>query len=226
MASIGNCPCLESTESMRWTYKEGLLIASHPVMVHSLGAEMQVWVNVEVPEDLKSGSGLAGSPKFVPPHPRPSAKQRDAWHQFDNVRPEQMRQMLADGLRRLADRMDGVPPGSEPEFGPVHCPEEVSKASRNAASMLDGCTIQEVPGCQWSHMMIPHQQDAPVHFVLLHFTIASDVRPPWGYELEALFADAQVVFIGEDSGLWTRTEWEYDFNAPSFDPATAAHPYW
>ena len=225
MTSTEYCPGLDGTEPAHWSYDEGLIMPSQPVLVHSLGADMQVWVNAELPEEMKYGSPFS-SPKWAPAHAQPSEKQQAAWRQFDAVPPEQMKRVLAGGLRRLADRMDALPPGSEPEFGPSYYPEEVSKASRNTASMLDSRTIQEVPGCQFSHVMIPHQQNAPVQFVLLHFAIACDTEPPWGYELEALFADAQIVFIGEDSGLWTRTEWEYDFNSASFDPATAVHPYW
>jgi hypothetical protein len=63
-----------------------------------------------------------------------------------------------------------------------------------------------------SHVVIPHQDRTMLRLVCVHIEIESAEAGRDAYE--AVFADEELVYVGEDSGLWTRTEWAEDFNQP------------
>jgi hypothetical protein len=56
------------------------------------------------------------------------------------------------------------------------------------------------------HVVIPQQDRTPLRLVSVHVDID-------GAALEAIFADGELVHLGDDSGLWARSEWP-EFNDP------------
>lgn len=66
--------------------------------------------------------------------------------------------------------------------------------------------------CNLSHY--PLQEKTQSHFVLMNFELGSGKIPnqSYGFEMEGLFCNGQLLFVQENSGLWIRLEWEEEFN--------------
>ena len=64
----------------------------------------------------------------------PTDKQLAAWMGFCNINPNEMKEMMIDGLTKLADKMDILPNDVEPEFGPIYRPMVIS---RNAKRFIE-----------------------------------------------------------------------------------------
>lgn len=204
-------------ENNRWRYEDGLFQSTKPIDVASLDGSFELWFDID-----ERFSNL----------PQPSSKQWTAWNEFCSLEPDVIRQSFVTGLSDLAQRMDRLPDNAKPGFGPTIDPKVMAKEAREAASALKdsdkpmGKQPDLVFKCD--SLVIPLQDNAPVNFVVINFQIGIGKCPDrsYGHELEALFCNGCLLFIGENSGLWTRTDWIDDFNRSDFDPDTAVHPYW
>lgn len=200
-----------------WVYEDGLYQSIEPIPVFSLGGSFDVWFDVE--ERLIDQQS-------------PSSKQQATWDEFCNISTEVMRQQFIKGLADLAQRMDELPDTAKPQFGPAIYPKVMAKEIREALSIFnktsDPIGKQPDSALICDSIVIPMQDNAPVGFVVVNFQIGFGKRADksYGYELEALFCNGDLLFVGESSGLWTRIDWEHRFNISDFDPNTAVHTYW
>jgi hypothetical protein len=200
-----------------WKYEDGLFQPTGLIYVDSLDGGVDMWFDVE--ERLLN-------------QPRPSSKQWAAWDEFCRIDLEKMRQSVVKGLFDLAQRMELLPNDAKPQFGSTIRPKVMAKEARKAACVLNETDInlgkQSALIFKCDSLVVPSQDKAPVRFVIMNFEIGGGKRSKasYGYELEALFCNGFLLFAGENSGLWTRADWTYCFDAPDFDPVAAVHPFW
>lgn len=144
---------------------------------------------------------------------------------FCNINPNEMKEMMIDGLTKLANKMDVLPNDVEPEFGPIFRPMVISRNAKRSIEAVRhsrktlGKVAKSTLKC--SSVVVPLQDKAPVRFIVMNFQIGR--RP---YEMEAVFCNERMLMVGENSGIWTRLEWINEFNIPMFNIGTALHPYW
>lgn len=198
-----------------WKYEDGLFQTIEPIFVATMDGYFDVWFDVE-------GQLLN----------QPSPKQWAAWDEFNNIKPEVMRQEFITGLSDLAQRMNNFPVDAKSGFGPTIYPKVIAKEAREVSCIRKDTnkTLGKQPNIVFKcdSIVVPLQDKSPACFVEINFQIGVGKRPnkSYGYELEALFCDGHLLFIGENSELWTRTDWIHEFNVPDFDSNTAMHPYW
>ena len=155
----------------------------------------------------------------------PTDKQFAAWMGFCNINPNEMKEMMIDGLTKLVDKMDVLPDDVEPEFGPIYRPMAISRNAKRSIEAVRhsrktlGKVAKSTLKC--NSVVVPLQDKAPVRFIVMNFEIGR--RP---YEMEAVFCNERMLMVGENSGIWTRLEWINEFNVPMFNIGTALHPYW
>ena len=136
-----------------------------------------------------------------------------------------MKEMMIDGLTKLANKMDVLPNDVEPEFGPIYRPMATSRNAKRSIEAVRhsrktlGKVAKSTLKC--NSVVVPLQDKAPVRFIVMNFEIGR--RP---YEMEAVFCNERMLMVGENSGIWTRLEWINEFNVPMFNIGTALHPYW
>lgn len=155
----------------------------------------------------------------------PTDKQLTAWTEFCNVNPMDMKEIIMNGLIKLADKMDALPNDVELEYGPIYKPIVISRNVKRSVEVIKhserplGKMAKSTLKC--SSVVVPLQDKAPVRFIVMNFEIGH--RP---YEMEAVFCNEKMLMVGENSGVWTRLEWINEFNIPKFNIETALHPYW
>lgn len=184
----------------------GLYATKSPIYINSLGSNLNAWFDVD-------GESF------------PTDKQLAAWMGFCNINPNEMKEMMIDGLTKLADKMDVLPNDIEPEFGPIFRPKVISRNAKRSIETirLSKKTLGKMAKytLKCSSVAVPLQDKAPVRFIVMNFEIGR--RP---YEMEAVFCNERMLMVGENSGVWTRLEWINEFNIPMFNIETALHPYW
>lgn len=184
----------------------GLYSAQCPIYINSLDSDFNAWFDVD-------GESF------------PTDKQLAAWTGFCNINPNEMKEMMIDGLAKLADNMDVLPIDAEPEFGPIYKPMVISKNAKRSIEAIRhnrkslGKMAKSTLKC--NSVVVPLQDKAPVRFIVMNFAIGH--RP---YEMEAVFCNEKMLMVGENSGIWTRLEWINEFDIPKFNIETALHPYW
>lgn len=184
----------------------GLYATKSPICINSLGCDLNAWFDVD-------GESF------------PTDKQLAAWMGFCNINPNEMKEMMIDGLTKLANEMDVLPNDVEPEFGPIFRPMVISRNAKRSIEAVRhsrktlGKVAKSTLKC--SSVVVPLQDKAPVRFIVMNFQIGR--RP---YEMEAVFCNERMLMVGENSGIWTRLEWINEFNIPMFNIGTALHPYW
>lgn len=184
----------------------GLYTAKSPIYINSLGSDFNAWFDVD-------GESF------------PTDKQLVAWAGFCNINSNEMKEMIIDGLAKLGDKMDVLPNDAEPEFGSIYKPMVISKNAKRSIEAIRhsrkslGKMTKSTLKC--NSVVVPLQDKAPVRFIVMNFAIGR--RP---YEMEAVFCNEKVLMVGENSGIWTRLEWIYEFNIPKFNIEAAFHPYW
>lgn len=177
-----------------------------PINIDSLGGDFDAWFDV-------------GDKLF------PTDKQISAWMEFCRITQTSMKSMLIERLTKLSEQMELLPARAKPEFGPIIRPTVVA---RNARKTIDALSKSRKPIGKQSKsiflcnsIVIPLQDKAPVRFVVMNFQIGRG-----RYEFETLFCNGKMLMVGENSGLWTRLDWNDEFNVPNFKAETALHPYW
>lgn len=190
-----------------WSINDmGLYATQHPIYINSLDGNFDAWFDTD-------GESF------------PTNKQLIAWAGFGNINSNEMKEMMIDGLAKLADKMDVLPDDAEPEFGPIYKPMVISKNAKRTIETIRhsrkslGKMAKSTLKC--NSVVVPLQDKAPVRFIVMNFEIGR--RP---YEMEAVFCNEKMLMVGENSGIWTRLEWIYEFNIPEFNIETALHPYW
>jgi len=190
-----------------WSINDmGLYATQHPIYINSLDGNFDAWFDTD-------GESF------------PTNKQLIAWAGFGNINSNEMKEMMIDGLAKLADKMDVLPDDAEPEFGPIYKPMVISKNAKRTIEAIRhsrkslGKMAKSTLKC--NSVVVPLQDKAPVRFIVMNFEIGR--RP---YEMEAVFCNEKMLMVGENSGIWTRLEWIYEFNIPEFNIETALHPYW
>lgn len=184
----------------------GLYATQRSVYINSLGGDFAAWFDVD-------GESF------------PTDKQLAAWTGFCNINPNEMKEMMIDGLTKLVDKMDTLPNDAEPEFGPIFKPMVISRNTKQSIEAIRhskktlGKMAKSTLKC--SSVVVPLQDKAPVKFIVMNFEIG---RCP--YEMEAVFCNEKMLMVGENSGVWTRLEWVNEYNIPKFHVETALHPYW
>lgn len=196
-----------------WEYADGLFQSKEPVLVPSVGGKYDVWYDV---------SGKKA----------PTSKQIAAWGEFCGLRADAFKQQFILALNTFADQMSLLCKEEMPKLGPSYSPQIMRDAAHETAAFLH-CTNQPLGEISssvfiFNSLVIPSQEDAPCHFVLMNFEVKSGKVPgqTYGCEMEALFCDGQLLLIGENSGLWTRLEWKNEFNRADFDKKKACSPFW
>lgn len=196
-----------------WEYADGLFQSKDPIFVAPIGGKYDVWYDV---------GGVQA----------PTAKQIAAWEEFCGLRPDAVKKQFIIALNTFADKMSSLPKEERAKLGPCYSPQTMKKVANETAEFLHGAnrSLGEMSYSVFScnSLVIPSQEDAPCRFVLINFEVKSGEIPgqSYGYEMEALFCDGQLLLIGENSGIWTRLEWENEFNISDFDPKNACLPYW
>lgn len=184
----------------------GLYETKHPINIDSLNGDFVAWFDV-------------GNENF------PTEKQLATWEDFCKISPTNMKEMIIEGLTKLSRQMDLLLADIKPQYGPVYNPKAVSRNAKKAIEVMSknnrsiGRQAKSIFQC--TSVVIPKQDKSPVRFIILNFQIG---RHP--YEFEAVLCDSVVFIIGENSGLWTRLDWDYEFNVSDFNIATALHSYW
>ena len=154
----------------------------------------------------------------------PTEKQLAAWEDFYKISPTNLKEMILEGLVKLATQMDVLPADVKPQYGSVYHPKVVSRNAKKAIEAVSknnkhlGRQAKSVFQC--NAIVIPKQDKSPVRFIVINFQIGR--RP---YEFEAVLHNGEILMIGENSGLWTRLDWAYEFNVPDFNTETVSHPY-
>lgn len=196
-----------------WEYADGLFQSKKPVVVASVSGKYDVWYDV---------SGYQS----------PTAKQLAAWKEFCSLQPKDLTKQFITAFYAYADKMNTLPKEETPKLGPCYSPQTMKKAADETAVFLQGTTqsLEEIsnPIFICDSLVIPSQEYAPCRFIMMNFEVKRGkvLGRSHGYEMEALFCDGQLLLIGENSGLWTRLEWENEFNIPDFDKKNASLPYW
>ena len=184
----------------------GLYAAKSPIHINSLGGNFDAWF------DMDGESFLTD-------------KQLTAWTEFCNINPMDMKEMIMNGLIKLADKMDALPNDVELEYGPIYKPIVISRNVKRSVDVIKHSErpLGKMAKCtlKCSSVVVPLQDKAPVRFIVMNFEIGH--RP---YEMEAVFCNEKMLMVGENSGVWTRLEWINEFNIPKFNIETALHPYW
>lgn len=184
----------------------GLYTTKSPIHINSLGSCFNAWFDVDS-ENC------------------PTDKQLAAWTKFCNINPNEMKEMMIDGLTKLVDKMDVLPNDAAPELSPIYRPMVILRNAKRSIEAVRhsrktlGKMAKSTFKC--SSVVVPLQDKAPVRFIVMNFDIGR--RP---YEMEAVFCNERMLMVGENSGVWTRLEWINEFNIPTFNIETALHPYW
>lgn len=196
-----------------WEYTDGLFQSKQPVFVASMGGKYDVWYD-------------AGGHQF------PTAKQLVAWDEFCSLQPYDLTKQFIIALNNFSDKMSSLPKEETPKLGPCYHPQTMKKATNETATFLQGVnqSLGEISSSVFmcDSLVIPSQEYAPCRFILMNFEIKRGkvIGQSYGYEMEALFCDGQLLLVGENSGLWTRLEWGNEFNISDFDYKNAASPFW
>lgn len=196
-----------------WEYADGLFQSKEPVFVASVDGKYDVWYDV---------GGYQS----------PTAKQIAAWEEFCSLQPYDLVKQFITALNTFAHKMSSLLIEETPKLGPRYCPQTMKKAANETAAFLHGAnqSLGEVSSSVFicDSLVIPSQEYAPCRFILMNFEVkrGNVLGQSYGYEMEALFCDGQLLLIGENSGLWTRLEWENEFNKSDFDKRAACSPFW
>lgn len=184
----------------------GLYETKYPINIDSLGGNFAAWFDAE-------------GEKFL------TEKQLTAWGYFCKISPTNIKKMIIEGLAKLSKQMDLLPTEVKLKHGAIYSPKVVS---RNAKKVIETMSKNNKPIDRQSKsvflcnsIVIPKQDKTSARFIVMNFQIGR--RP---YELEAVFCNEEILIVGENSGLWTRLDWNYEFNVPDFNAKTALHPYW
>ncbi|GAA6256438.1 hypothetical protein F070042J6_22900 [Bacteroides sp. f07] len=184
----------------------GLYETEHSININSLDGDFVAWFDV----------GDENSP---------TEKQLAAWEEFCKINPMNIKEMIIEGLVKLSRQMNLLPADINPQYGPGYNPKVVSRNAKKAIEAMSknnksiGKQAKSVFQC--NSIVIPKQEKSPVRFIVMNFEIGR--RP---YEMEAVFCNERMLMVGENSGIWTRLDWIYEFNIPNFKAETALHPYW
>lgn len=189
---------------MNGVYADGLYQPVKPIAIPSLGGRCAMWFDVEE----------QSRPYFSP-------KQLSAWNEFCHIDAQKMRQWFAIGLCNMAHQIatspknDGMPSQNSDDMA-ADLQETAAYLEKKHTPLAAQSPL--IFACD--SLVVPVQDRTAVRFVVVNFQIAvgKNQLRPYGYELEALFCDGRLLFIAENSGLWTRLEWNDCFNVPDFDP--------
>lgn len=163
---------------------------------------------------------------------RPSKKQIAAWNEFCNLSPHDLREQFILGFINYGKRLDRLLKDPNLEFSSSYNPKLIKKLVRKTILTLLKSQLplgkNESSAFHCDSLIIPRQEESKCHFVLVNFFLRRGKVPrqPYAYEMEALFCDGKLLFMGENSGLWTRLEWENEFNTSLFEPTVSHPPYW
>lgn len=145
----------------------GLYTTKSPIHINSLGSNFDAWFDVD-------GESF------------PTDKQLAAWMGFCNINPNEMKEIMINGLTKLVDKMDVLPDDVEPEFGSIYKPMMISKNAKRSIEAVRhsrktlGKVAKSTLKC--NSVVIPLQDKAPVRFIVMNFEIGR--RP---YEMELFF---------------------------------------
>lgn len=138
-----------------WEYTDGLFQSKEPIFVACVGGQYDVWYDVN--------------------DQAPSAKQIAAWEQFCSLEPCNLRKQFIQALDCFADKMNALPKGEIPKFGPSYYPIAMKKIANETAIFL--CGTNQLLG-EINHsvfmcdsLVIPLQEQAPCHFILMNFEV-------------------------------------------------------
>lgn len=196
-----------------WEYKDGIFQSKEPVLVASMGGKYDIWYDVS-------------------DYQVPTAKQIVALEEFCSIKPCNLAKQFIKALNTFADKMSSLPKEEIPGFGPSYCPQTMEKAANETAAFLRSAnkSLGEISDSVFmcDSLVIPLQEYAPCRFILMNFEVKRGkvLGQSYGYEMEALFCDGQLLLVGENSGLWTRLEWENEFNIADFNIKNACPVYW
>lgn len=197
----------------KWEYDDnfGLFQSIEPIFVVSMQGRYDIWYDVT--------------------EQHPSTKQIAAWNEFYNLSPGELRKQFIAGFANFDKKISALSKNSELTCSSFYNPKIIKKAVQKTIFALQksdlplGNMDSSVFRCD--SLVIPLQEKCQCHFVLMNFELGVGLPDkPDGFEMEGLFCNRKLLLTQENTGLWTRLEWEEKFNTSLFEPATVHYTYW